>query len=218
MKFLALLLLIPACSVAQTFNEEVGPRLCECFHGIDRSQLHRDVMSNMAQACVFPLLTEFEDELIAAVADTVQGEITDATSQRIAEALGLQMLRALVRECDAFFHYADTARAERMVEDTEPADIDSLTNAIAAAPTPEKFFARAREHFRNGDHAQATADLDRAIAADTDDADAYLMRGYIAEQGGNYDQALRDYKTATAIHSKGARSFLFLLICERKME
>jgi len=68
----------------------------------------------------------------------------------------------------------------------------------------------------SGDYAAAIASLDKAVAADPDNADAYNMLGFSLRKLGNVEKAFDNYNHALAIDSKhrGANEYIGELYLE----
>lgn len=68
----------------------------------------------------------------------------------------------------------------------------------------------------NGDYAMAIASLDKAVAADPTNADAYNMLGFSHRKLGDVEKAFENYNLALAINSKhkGANEYIGELYLE----
>jgi tetratricopeptide (TPR) repeat protein len=96
--------------------------------------------------------------------------------------------------------YYDSVQGEiaRRREDLA-GSVAAYTRAIAASERPEYRLGRGISHALSGDHANAIADFDRAIALDATYADAYCQRGLQRRLLGQIEESLADMNQAVLL-------------------
>jgi len=89
--------------------------------------------------------------------------------------------------------------------------LNDLNSAIAIKPdfTPA-YKQRGRLYLMHNSIDLSISDYTKVIQQVPDDAQAYLMRGLVKEYGGDFDGAIRDYRTSQKLESDWDRSSIFL--------
>lgn len=213
------LIFTPTILFAQTLEEKITDKFCDCFKTIDQSQGHDVVLTKYKEDCFAQTLKNFETE-INQIKDTVQANTDYERGVEFGRMIGIKTQVLMIKRCDPFFHFMDNVRnglLRNVNIDEEKVNISTKSSLIITDPSVTNYFDRALSYFRMQNFKLAKKDLDKILEIDRNFGAAYLLRGFLYEQTKKYKKAMADYEVGKKLTGKNEVD-MFIAIAQRKSE
>jgi tetratricopeptide (TPR) repeat protein len=202
---------------AQTLEERITDKTCDCFKTIDQSLGKDHVLKKYSEDCLVQSFKYFESELLK-IQDTIRGETDYQKGLEFGKTIGVRTQSLMVKRCDQFFYFMENIKKEMFTTtdiESEKRNILNRSNQLNTSSTSQDYFERAMSYYKIKEFKSAKKDLDKLIKLDKNHAQGLLLRGFVNEQTKKYKKAILDFKECKRITGKTDID-IFIAMAERK--
>lgn len=136
-------------TVAQSLEEKITDKLCECFNTVDKSLEGGDVLDKYQENCFTQTLRQFESE-INEISDTIQGDTDYDRGRKFGQLISTRTQLTMIDRCDQFFYFMDEFRKgvfKTVDREKELLNIKTKTKEIQKKQQPSDYYLRALSYF-----------------------------------------------------------------------
>jgi tetratricopeptide (TPR) repeat protein len=202
---------------AQTLEERITDKMCDCFKAIDKSIGRDNILNKYTEDCLLQALKYFEPELTK-IQDTIQGQTDYQKGLELGKTMGVKTQSLMIQRCDQFFYFMENVKKEMFTTtdiESEKQNILNRTKQINTSNSNQDYFERAMSYYKIKEFKSAKKDLDRLISLDKNHVQGLLLRGFAYEQTKKYKKAIVDFKECKRLTGKSEID-IFIAMAERK--
>jgi len=220
-RLLIILAFISSAVLGQPLEKRVAQKYCECFSKVDQANVYE--ASGATETCLRQALIDYRPE-VEKLTDTVK---EDSNKELRYNAFILDKVQVeMIYQCDKYFQFYENKRwavfkpeadekQKKQIEERQRKKIIEITEKISEAPYSQHYLTRATTYFLLKEFNLARKDLDTLMMMGENQSEVYMLKGFISELNGEYQDAINNYMICKTL-IKNSEMESYIAICRRK--